>query len=139
MLSNRSRRPDHGRWSVRHDAVRALRTNYSSIIKTLNILKNDDEQIPDIRADAKDIMKKCYALENVIMCHMWCDILERIDKVNKLLQSEGLVLKTVSESFVSLVAYINVIRNEFDSYEAAAIETLNSMATTTDGQEHLYA
>ena len=46
------------RWSARHDAVRDLRTNYPCIIKTLNILMNDEDQTPDTRADAKDIMKK---------------------------------------------------------------------------------
>ena len=68
---------------------------------------------------------------------MWCDILERIDKANKLLQSEGLVLKTVSESFASLVDYITAVRDECNSYEAAAMDSMETIAVTY-GQRLLY-
>ena len=71
------------------------------------------------------------------MCYVWCDILERIDKVNKLLQSEGLVLKTVSESFASLVDYITAVRDECNSYEAAAMDSMETIAVTY-GQRLLY-
>ena len=120
------------RWSARHDAVRVLKTNYCSIVKAVGVLMNDTEQPRKTRADATFIMYKLYALENIILSYVWCDILERIDKINQLLQTAGLDLKVVSEHFVSLINYITVIRNAFDSYEAEAIETRTILPATEE-------
>ena len=57
---------------------------------------------------------------------------KRIDKVNQLLQTVGLDLKVVSEHFVSLINYITVIRNAFDSYEAETIETRTILPARAD-------
>ena len=67
------------RWSARHDAVRALKVNYCSIVKAMGVLMNDTEQPRETRADARSIINKLYALENIIFTYVWCDILERID------------------------------------------------------------
>ena len=80
---------------------------------------NDTEQPHGTRINARSIMYKLYALQNIIFSNVWCNILERIDKVNQL----QACLKVVSEHFVSLNAHITVIRKEFDSYEAEAVET----------------
>ena len=113
--------------------MRALKTNYCSIAKAVGVLMNDTEQPRETRADARSIMYKLYALENIILSYVWCDILERIDKVNQLLQTAGLDLKVVSVHFVSLINYITVIRNAFDSYEAEAIETRTILPAREDG------
>ena len=120
------------RWSARHDAVRALKTNYCSIVKAVGVLMNDTEQLRETRADARSIIYKLYALENILLSYVWCDILERIDKVNQLLQTAGLYLKVVSEHFVSLMNYITVIRNAFDSSEGVAFETRTILPARED-------
>ena len=112
--------PSETRWSARHDAVRALKVNYSSIVKAMGVKMNDTEQPRETRADARSIMYKLYALGNIIISYAWCDILECINKGNQLLQTAG------------LIDYFNIIRNEFDSYETEAIETLTILPTRED-------
>ena len=95
--------------------MRALKVNYCSSSKQWVFLMNDSIQPRETRADARSIMYKLYALENIIFSYVCCDILECIDKVHQRLQTAG--LKIVSGHFVSLIDYITVIRNEFNSYE----------------------
>ena len=63
----------------------------------MGVLMNDTDQPRETLLDARSIMYKRYALGNIIISYVWCDILERINKVNQLLQTADLDLKFVSE------------------------------------------
>uniref|UniRef100_H2ZUC8 HAT C-terminal dimerisation domain-containing protein n=1 Tax=Latimeria chalumnae TaxID=7897 RepID=H2ZUC8_LATCH len=99
---------------------RSLKVNYKEVIETLGILCNDEEQNNDTRAEAGNIISKLSELVNYHVL-IWGDILERMNKVNELLQSESLTLKTVIEHMDSLCEFVKVIRKDFDTYKKDAL------------------
>uniref|UniRef100_H2ZUC9 HAT C-terminal dimerisation domain-containing protein n=1 Tax=Latimeria chalumnae TaxID=7897 RepID=H2ZUC9_LATCH len=98
------------RWSARYDTVKALKVNYKEVIETLGIL--------------------C----KIITCYIWGDILERMNKVNELLQSESLTLKTVIEHMDSLCEFVKVIRKDFDTYKKDALRLAELLRHKSDGE-----
>lgn len=116
------------RWSARHDAVKALKVNYVGVINTLIALRNDEKQNKDTHSEADNLIKKLSQAENVLLCHLWCDILERTNKVNNVLQTSGLLLTAVVDNMASLIEYINIIREEFNQYEEKALHTVNAIS-----------
>uniref|UniRef100_H3ADE8 HAT C-terminal dimerisation domain-containing protein n=1 Tax=Latimeria chalumnae TaxID=7897 RepID=H3ADE8_LATCH len=102
-------------------------------IETLEILCNDEEQNNDTCAEARNIISKLSELECNIMCYMWGNILERMNNVNKLFQSEGLILKTVTEHMDSLCEFVKVVHKDFDTYEKDALRLAELLRYKSDG------
>uniref|UniRef100_H3ADE7 HAT C-terminal dimerisation domain-containing protein n=1 Tax=Latimeria chalumnae TaxID=7897 RepID=H3ADE7_LATCH len=96
------------RWSARYNAVKALK-------------------------EARNIISKLSELECNIMCYMWGNILERMNNVNKLFQSEGLILKTVTEHMDSLCEFVKVVHKDFDTYEKDALRLAELLRYKSDG------
>ena len=65
----------------------------------------------------------------MFLYHIWCDILERTNKVNNLLQSSGLLLQAVVDNMMSLFQYVQILRKEFNHYGEKALETVNAIAS----------
>lgn len=86
----------------------------------METLHEDADQSKDTQVEAKQLAAHLCKFESIFMCLFWADILERVDKVNLILQAEGLCLKAVVDSMKSLLEYFKSIRTNFDHYENKA-------------------
>lgn len=122
------------RWSARHDAVKALRVNYAGIIQTLNILEDDSDKKSDTRLEAANISAHLCQLETALLCVFWTDVLERMHHVNLLLQTEGLVLKSVVEHMKSLTEFLRAVRNDFNHFEEQAKQMIMKIENEAENE-----
>ncbi|XP_065664452.1 uncharacterized protein LOC136086109 [Hydra vulgaris] len=81
---------------MHHDSVKALKNGYSDILKTLNYIHEEIEEKLDCKREANILFKKLIKLENAILTIIWEEVLERFDKVSRILQTPGL---DVSEGY----------------------------------------
>lgn len=94
------------RWSARADAVTALKENYKSIESALESIMSDNEQSANTKLTAGSFKKSMGRFEVVFLTHLWNDILQRINKVNKVLQKPTLTLSVTVKILDSLECYI---------------------------------
>ena len=90
------------------------------IIKILETLHEDADQSNDTQDEAEQLAAHLCKFESIFMCLFWDDIIERVDKVDLILQAEGRCLKAVVDSMKSLLKYFKSIRSNFDHYENKA-------------------
>lgn len=114
------------RWSARADAVTALKENYKSIQSALELIMEDNDQSPDTKLTAGSLKKSMGRFETVFLTHLWNDILQRINKVNKVLQKPTLTLSVAVKVLESLKCYIQKKRNSFETYEKATAEIIGN-------------
>lgn len=86
----------------------------------LKELADDDCQQPNTRVDATGLIKKMDQFETAVMSVIWGAVLERFNKVNKLLQSVEIDLGLVEELYNSLITFVQEARDSFDDYEDEA-------------------
>lgn len=71
------------RWSARADAVSALKESYSAILVTLVSIIDDEEQKPETKVKAVGLKKIMEKFDTVFLTCVWNNLLQRINKVNK--------------------------------------------------------
>lgn len=77
------------RWSARYEAVKPLRRNLNEIVKSLDEISDSELFTNSTRQEASSIADQVDFKFIVSIC-IWYDILERFDRVSKLLQSIGM-------------------------------------------------
>ncbi|XP_065658846.1 52 kDa repressor of the inhibitor of the protein kinase-like [Hydra vulgaris] len=121
------------RWCSHYEAVKALKNNYEEILMVLKSIANDDQEKMDQREEAKTLFSKMTSLENGILVNFWEQVLERINKVNKKLQTAGLDLLDASTLLSSLEGFIkekrNNINTELTQYEILAKTLTNYLSS----------
>nr|XP_047141248.1 uncharacterized protein LOC124816200 [Hydra vulgaris] len=120
------------RWSCRSDATKALILGYNQFKSTLIQIADDFEQTTKTRCDANCLYNKLCTLETGIYTVFWNNILERVDKTNKLLQDAKLDLNTAISAIKSLKNFFQAKRDNFDQYEKQGAE----ISETTDYLKH---
>jgi len=101
------------RWSARDDhAYHSLSNNWNNIVDALHKISNNINEKPSTKSEAVGLLKKINRLETVFMTIFWTNILERVNKTSKKLQSVDIDLITVVELYQSLIHYIESLRNE---------------------------
>lgn len=112
------------RWSARDDACHSLSKNWNNIIDALHKISNNINEKPSTKSEAVGLLKKINRLETVFMTIFWTNILERVNKTSKKLQSVDIDLITVVELYKFLIHYIESLRNEnsFKIFEDIAIK-----------------
>lgn len=108
------------RWSSRHDSVISLRYNYIVVVKILSNLaltsKNQDE-----RSEAQSLKKKMETFDFIFLIVLQSKILENINLISKMLQTENLDLENAANLLKSALSSLSKIRNNFGSIMAEAI------------------
>ncbi|XP_045033909.1 zinc finger MYM-type protein 1-like [Daphnia magna] len=94
------------RWAVLLDILRAT----------------DSTQTPRNRAEANGLVEKFNKLETAVLTVILASVLERVNKVNKQLQSVAIDLGIVVEFYSSLVAFTKEVRDNYNNYEKQAVE-----------------
>ncbi|KAG7156522.1 hypothetical protein Hamer_G006491 [Homarus americanus] len=56
-------------------------------------------------------------LETIFLTNLWNDILERVNKTNKVLQSKDVDMLVAMNHLKSLKTYLQEIRDKFNEYE----------------------
>ncbi|XP_018397554.1 PREDICTED: uncharacterized protein LOC108771226 [Cyphomyrmex costatus] len=110
------------RWSARHDAVNALCLSWNEILSALEDISEDTREKALTTSEASGILTNLNSLEYYFLALLWNDILDRFNKVSKILQSTNTDLPTVVELYQSLIKYIESMRTNFENYEKQAIQ-----------------
>lgn len=108
------------RWSARDDASKTLRVASAEIHKALCFFETDASQKPIIRNEAIGLRKKLERFETTFMIVFWGFLLDRINIVNKSLQSVDINILQAIELYHSLIGVIQSLREQFDYYENEA-------------------
>ena len=115
------------RWSAHFDAVHALYAGFEKIKHALDCLSADKEQQVNTRREAEGLSKKMEKLETGFLTVLWHDILERINKTSKVLQSKDVNIVAMN-LLDSVKTYLQETRDKFSEYESKA----RSMCPETD-------
>jgi hypothetical protein len=112
------------RWCADSNATKALRKNYAVILKVLKEMKENMNQAPSTRCEARSLCKKIEKFETAVNTVVWDCILQRLNKTNKSVQKSTDNLSQVSPLFESLIKFVQYVRENFDLYEKEALELL---------------
>ena len=117
------------RWSVHAVATKALCQNYVGIQQSLlNIADDDEHRNLSTREEARMLHKKMNKLEIALMCKIWNAILQRFQGMSTALQAVELDLCNAVDLVRSLRDYVAGLRDQFDSFETAAINMSPTMS-----------
>lgn len=108
------------RWSAREGACKSLCENFESVLLALEHYADDSTEKPLTRSEATGMLKSLNRLETTLMMELWCDILERIQKVSQTLQKVDTSLERVVILYDSLVSFMDSLREMFSVYEEKA-------------------
>jgi len=99
------------RWSSRNDALSAIRTNYSLIMKTLYQL-NLISTKKDERDECKNIINILESYDFIVLVAFFSSLFEIINPVSKALQHENIDLQKASILLGNLLNKFSEIRNQ---------------------------
>src|SRR5688572_22038514 len=85
-------------------------------------LSADTHQEVNTRREAEGLSKKMENLETIFLTILWNDILERVSKTSKVLQSKYVDILVAMNLLESLQTYLQEIRAKFSEYE---LKTMN--------------
>ena len=105
------------RWSARYDAVHAISKGYDIHINLLNEITTSVDSRAEVKSQSLGISKRLKELETGTLVELWDILLERMNKTNKLLQSEGLPLNNAVNLLQSLSSFIESQQDRFDHFE----------------------
>ncbi|XP_040197362.1 zinc finger MYM-type protein 1-like [Rana temporaria] len=108
------------RWSAHFDAVHALHEGFEKIKNALDSVSADTEQEVNTRREAKGLSDKMENLETIFLTILWNDVLERVNKTSKVLQSEDMNILVAMNLLESLKTYLQDTRDRFSAYELKA-------------------
>lgn len=118
------------RWSARADACQALESAYEEIQRALEELRDDQDQAPATRSEARALLPRFQQLETGVLTSIWNSILQRFNKTSKTIQAVHMDLSTVVELYTSLESYVQSVRDSYDDFESKG-KTLSGMAGYT--------
>ena len=107
------------RWSARADTAKALASNYKVLQNSVDAIARNSTQPPLVMLEAKSLVSKRSSLNIVLMCIVWNNIL---DRVNKALQAPGIEIGSVVMHDRVLLEHIHSLRDSerFDRFENEA-------------------
>lgn len=82
----------------------------------------DETQTPDTRLTAQGFVKTLEKFQTVLLIVIWNDVLQRVDKVSKTLQTEELDLRGATKELANLSLFLNEKSEQFDEFEAEALK-----------------
>ena len=86
----------------------------------LDALSGDTDQEVNTRRNAEGLSQILEKLETIFLTIPWNDILERVNKTNKVLQSQDVDILVAMNLVTSLKTYLQEIRDKFSEYELKA-------------------
>ena len=110
------------RWPARTDAVKALVSNYKVNQNSVDAIDRNSTQPPLVMLEAKSLVSKRSSLNIVLMCIVWNNILDTLNRVNKALQAAGIEIGLVVMHYRVLLEHIHSLRDSerFDRFENEA-------------------
>ena len=110
------------RWSARADSVKALASNYKVIQNSVDAIARTSTQPPLVVLDAKSLVSKLSSLNIVLMCIVWNNILDTLNRFNKALQAPVIEIDSVVMHYRVLLKLIHSLRDteRFDRFENEA-------------------
>ncbi|XP_071578391.1 zinc finger MYM-type protein 1-like [Temnothorax nylanderi] len=112
------KRQSDTRWSANAEAV--ILIGYNHVLASLTKLEAKSTQKPETKTAAKNLANSLKLLETRILLHVWNEILQPFDRVNKQLQSSKIDLSTAVNLLQSLEIVLEEIREKYDEYEEKA-------------------
>lgn len=108
------------RWSANADAVKVLRNNYKNILSILIDISEDINETADTRNEARTLLSKMETFEFAVMTVVWDTILQRMNSVNKSIQSVNCEMAAIVPLYESLECFIKYVQENFENYENEA-------------------
>ncbi|XP_005113277.1 uncharacterized protein LOC101860229 [Aplysia californica] len=111
------------RWSARHDATVALKSNYKKIISLLLDVSRDLKESPRTRDEESSLHNKMEKFELLcvfVLCVFWEQVPACFYTANKTLQKPSLSLGVVHTLYDSLTAFLTGLRDDFERIEQSA-------------------
>jgi hypothetical protein len=122
QLSSKSlptvKRMSDTRWSARADATKALVKGYDEIYDALEEINNDEDEKPDAKDEAGNLVSDMERLEIGILAALWHKILQRFHTTSQALQSSDQDLNTAVALYESLIEFVHLLRTRFEGFEA---------------------
>ncbi len=106
------------RWSARADATKALVKGYDEIYDALEEINNDEDEKPDAKDEAGNLVSDMERLEIGILTALWHKILQRFHTTSQALQSSDQDLNTAVALYESLIEFVHLLRTRFEGFEA---------------------
>ena len=117
-LSSQSRptvkRMSDTRWSARADATKALLEGYDEINTALEEIADDDEEKPEIKAEARGMASYMKQLETGMLAALQHDILHPFHGNSQVLQSADQDLNSAVAIYESLMEFIGKLQERFE-------------------------
>ncbi|XP_050066902.1 zinc finger MYM-type protein 1-like [Aphis gossypii] len=114
--------------SQHHKHIKALRLGYNEVLVALEDIRQDLNQNPITQNEARQLLSKLKKKETGVLTTVWNSILQRINSVNKDLQSSKINVSAIVPLYTSLIDFIQSIRENFTTYE----EEASSLNITSD-------
>jgi len=114
------------RWSCRAEATKALKLRYHQIKNALEQISGDVEEKACVRCETEGLISLLNQLETGIYTVFWNDILQRVDAMNRSLQSTKLDLNTAIASLISLKNFVSIKHDFFEEHERQGKELCGS-------------
>lgn len=100
------------RWSANCDATKAVAQNYRPIMDALSQLSESPESPAENKVEAESLRKKLDTLEMALLCVVWNDILQTINRVNVALQQPGVHVGSIQHHYSAICSYLTSLRTE---------------------------
>ena len=107
---------------TRADAVKALASNYKVIQNSIDAIARNSTQPPLVVLEAESSVSKLSSLNIVLMCIVWNNILDTLNRINKALQAPGIEIGSMIMHYRVLLEHIHSLRDSerFDRFENEA-------------------
>ena len=125
------------RWSARIDAVKAFAKNLKGIKSALITLQGSDNvYMPvELLVDVDSLLFYMERFECILMSSMWQKILTMINEVNIILQARKTTIDVVKNNLNNLIANVQRLRDDFESFYAECQLVANALEIETDFPE----
>ena len=121
------------RWSSHYESVRAVKVSYQKILDTLKYIFDESSEKAECKLEAKGLYKRLTKRETAVLCIIWEMVLERINKVNKILQSPGLDICQGYALLHSVELFVKCLREDSEKKMKEVEETATELSTEVDG------
>ena len=107
-------------WWRHFDAGHALYGGFEKIKHALDSVSADNEQEVNTRREAEGLSKKMENLETIFLTILWNDMLERMNKTSKVLQSKDVNILVATNLLGSMKTYLQETRDKFSEHDFQA-------------------
>ena len=108
------------RWSAHFDAGHALYGGFEKIKHALDSVSADNEQEVNTRREAEGLNKKMENLETIFLTILRNDMLERMNKTSKVLQSKDVNILVATNLLEAMKTYLQETRDKLSEYDFKA-------------------